>query len=112
MQILVSVGIWEPTPYGYREMTVPSCEALGEPKKSGVGGRVLGQVYVRNRARVTAGGTFKKLVYSPILETIQTHLQQDIGVEGEKPEDYLEGSWKGWVNGWQSRHLHEGGFLE
>lgn len=38
MQILISVGVWEPTPYGYREMIVPSCEALGEPKKSGVGG--------------------------------------------------------------------------
>lgn len=35
----------------------------------------------------TAGGTFKKLVYSPILEIIKTHLLQGTGVEAKRLED-------------------------
>lgn len=67
-------------------------------------------VCIRNGARVTAGRTFKKLMHSPILEMIKTHLLQGTGAEGGRPEAYWKGSWKSLVNGQQSKHLRDGGF--
>ena len=67
-------------------------------------------VCIRNGARVTAGRTFKKLMHSPILEMIKTHLLQGTGAEGGKPEAYWKGSWKSLVNGQHSKHLRDGGF--
>ena len=76
----------------------------------GVGEVVAWMVCIRIGARVTAGGIFKKLMHSPILETIKTQPLQGIGAEGGRPEAYWKGSWKSPVNGQHSRHLRDGGF--
>ena len=48
-------------------------------------------VCIRNGARVKAGRTFKKLMHSPILETIKTHPLQGTGAEGGRPEAWGTG---------------------
>ena len=57
-------------------------------------------VCIRNGARVKAGRTFKKLMHSPILETIKTHPLQGTGAKGGRPEAW--GTWTLADDGWSA----------